>query len=191
MMTVVKPRFFASQAEFRAWLDEHHATAAELWIGFYKKASGKSGLTYPQAVDEALCFGWIDGIKKRVDADGYTHRFTPRTRTSSWSLVNTKRFGQLKKLGLVAASGLRAFTERDRKRSGVYLYEQRQQPLAPDYERRFKRDAAAWAFFQAQPPGYRRLMTMFIMTAKREATRLKRLDTVIRSSAAGKRLGFM
>jgi uncharacterized protein YdeI (YjbR/CyaY-like superfamily) len=183
----MKPRYFKSQAHFRAWLEQHHATGRELWVGFYKKASGKKGLAYLEAVDAALCFGWIDGIKKRVDDHGFMHRFTPRTKTSSWSVTNTKRVAALIKLGLMAQSGLAVFRARDRKRSGIYLYEQRPQDLSPEYERRFRANARAWTFFQAQPPGYRRLATMWIMTAKKEETRLKRLDTMISASAEEKR----
>jgi uncharacterized protein YdeI (YjbR/CyaY-like superfamily) len=183
----MKPRYFKSAGDFRAWLEKHHATERELWVGFYKKASGKTGLTYLEAVDQALCFGWIDGIKKRVDDDSFMHRFTPRTKTSSWSLVNTKRVTALIKLGLMAKAGLDAFRTRDRKRSGIYLYEQRPQQLSPEYEQRFKADPRAWNFFQAQPPGYRRLATMWIMTAKKEETRLKRLDIILKASAEEKR----
>ena len=187
----MKPRYFKSAAEFRDWLEKHHAAARELWVGFYKKASAKGGLAYLDAVDQALCFGWIDGIKKRVDEDSFMHRFTPRTRTSSWSLVNTKRVAALKKLGLMAAPGLKAFRDRDRKRSGVYLYEQRVHDLDPAYEKRFKANARAWTYFQAQPPGYRRLATGWIMTAKKEETRLKRLEIIIKTSAEEQRTRWM
>ena len=187
----MKPRYFRSQADFRAWLEKHHATERELWVGFYKKASGKKGLAYPEAVDEALCFGWIDGIKKRVDADSFMHRFTPRTKSSSWSLVNTKRVEALTKLGLMAEAGLKVFRDRDRKRSGIYLYEQRLRDFAPEYERRFKSNARAWAFFEAQPAGYQRLATMWVMTAKKEETRLKRLEVIMQASAREKRTQWM
>jgi uncharacterized protein YdeI (YjbR/CyaY-like superfamily) len=187
----MKPRYFKSQADFRAWLEKHHAVDRELWIGFYKKSSGKDGLAYAEAVDQALCFGWIDGIKKRVDDDSFMHRFTPRTRTSSWSLVNTKRVAELTELGLMAEPGLEAFRSRDQKRSGIYLYEQRPRDLDPVYERRFKANGRAWTFFQAQPPGYRRLVTMWIMSAKKEETRLKRLEAIMKASAEEKRTRWM
>ena len=185
------PRFFKTQAAFRTWLEIHHAAERELWVGFYKKASGRTGLAYLEAVDAALCFGWIDGIKKRVDEVSFMHRFTPRTKTSSWSLANTKRVAVLTKLGVVAPPGLKAFRERDRKRSGIYLYEQRERPLDSASTRRFKARPDAWTFFLAQPPGYRRLATMWIMTAKREETRVKRLDAIIDASAEGKRIRWM
>jgi uncharacterized protein YdeI (YjbR/CyaY-like superfamily) len=184
----MKPRYFISQAHFRAWLEQHHATERELWVGFYKKASGKKGLAYLEAVDAALCFGWIDGIKKRVDEHSYTHRFSPRRKRSIWSLVNTRRMAHLIKEKLVAEPGLRAFNERDDKRSGVYSFEQRQQPLAPAYEKLFKANKPAWAFFRAQPPGYQKLATFFIMSAKKEETQRTRLQTIIDKSASGTRL---
>ena len=187
----MRPRHFKSQSDFRAWLGKHHATERELWIGYYKKGSGKGGLVYQEALDEALCFGWIDGIVKRVDDVSYMQRFTPRTRTSSWSLVNTKRVGELTRLGVMAPAGLKAFRERDRKRSGIYLYEQKDRTLDPTYQRAFKANKTAWAFFVAQPPGYRRLAIMWIMTAKKEETRQKRLDAIVNASAAKTRTRWM
>jgi uncharacterized protein YdeI (YjbR/CyaY-like superfamily) len=184
----MKPQYFKTAVEFRAWLEKHHADTPELWVGFYKKGSGKGGISYQDGVDAALCYGWIDGIKKRVDEHSYTHRFSPRRKRSIWSLVNTRRITQLIKEKLVAEPGLRAFNERDDKRSGVYSFEQRQQPLAPKYEKLFKANKAAWAFFRAQPPGYQKLATFFIMSAKKEETQRKRLQTVIDKSASGTRL---
>ena len=187
----MKPRFFKSQAEFRAWLEKHGATERELWIGYYKKASGKGGLVYKEALDEALCFGWIDGVVKRVDDSCYMQRWTPRKPSSNWSLVNTKRVGELTRLGLMAEPGLKAFRERNPKKTGVYLYERKEVPLAPEYERRFKANTRAWTFFQAQPPGYKRLMILRIMSAKKDETRAKRLEDLIRISAAHKRMELM
>ena len=187
----MKPRFFKSQADFRAWLEAHGRSEKELWMGYYKKGSGKGGLVYREALDEALCFGWIDGIVKRVDAVSYMQRWTPRTRTSRWSLVNIKRAGELTKLGRMAEPGLETFNARDPKRQTNYLYEQRDRPLAPAYERRFKANARAWTFFEAQPPGYRRLCLRRIMSAKKEETREKRLAETIELSAAHKRLEMM
>ena len=184
----MKPRYFKTPADFRAWLETHHADTPELWVGFYKKASGKGGISYQDGVDAALCYGWIDGIKKRVDEHSYVHRFSPRRKRSIWSLVNTRRVAQLIEEKLVAEPGLRVFKERDDKRSGVYSFEQRQQPLAPAHEKVFKANKAAWVFFSAQPPGYRKLATFFIMSAKKEETQRKRLQTVIDKSAAGMRL---
>jgi uncharacterized protein YdeI (YjbR/CyaY-like superfamily) len=181
------PRYFKSGAEFRRWLEKHHATDRELWVGFYNKASGKGGLTYPEAVDEALCFGWIDGVKKRVDEASYVHRFTPRTRESYWSAVNTKRFGQLLESGVVAPAGREAFERRDRKITEKYSFERKNAAFDAVAERGFKANAKAWAFFRAQPPGYQRLLTFWVMSAKQEETRLRRLAVLVEKSAKGKR----
>jgi uncharacterized protein YdeI (YjbR/CyaY-like superfamily) len=184
----MKPRFFTSAAEFRRWLAKHHATASELWVGFYRKDSGRSGITYKEAVDEALCFGWIDGIKKRVDDHGYTHRFTPRQATSTWSAINIKRVKELIGLGRIAPAGQRAFDERDPRKVQLYSFENRPAVFDKTIERAFKAHLAAWAFFRGQPPGYQRLMTFWIMSAKKDETRLRRLDALVKKSAEGKRL---
>ena len=182
------PRFFRSRAAFRAWLEKHHATDLELWVGFFRKSSGKGGLMYLESVDEALCFGWIDGVKKRVDEASYMHRFTPRTRDSYWSAVNTRRFKQLVKSGVVAPPGRAAFERRDRKKTEQYSFERKSPVFDPAMERAFKANADAWTFFRAQPPGYQRLLTFWIMSAKQEATRLRRLDMLAAKSAKGERL---
>ena len=182
------PRFFRSREAFRAWLEKHHATDPELWVGFHRKASGKSGLTYPESVDEALCFGWIDGVKKRVDEASYMHRFTPRKRDSYWSAVNTKRFEQLVKSGVVAPPGLEAFERRDPKKTEQYSFERKSAAFDPVVERAFKANARAWTFFRAQPPGYQRILTFWVMSAKQESTRLRRLDMLAAKSAKGERL---
>ena len=185
------PRFFKSPAAFRAWLEKHGASTKELWIGFYKKASGKGGLVYRQALDEALCFGWIDGVVNRIDEHSYKQRWTPRTRTSKWSLVNIKRMEELITQGLVAEPGLKAYRDRDPKRQTLYLYEQQDGPLDPQYAKQFKAKARAWAFFEAQPPGYKRLMIRRIMWGKKEETRERRLADLIRASAAQKRMELL
>jgi uncharacterized protein YdeI (YjbR/CyaY-like superfamily) len=187
-MTQPKPHYFASGAAFRRWLETHHATDRELWVGFYKKASGQGGLTYPEAVDEALCFGWIDGVKKSVDGASYMHRFTPRTRGSYWSAVNTKRLKALRARGVVAAPGLEAFARRDRKITEKYSFERKSAAFDAVVERAFKAKATAWTFFRAQPPGYQRLMTFYVMSAKQEETRLRRLAVLAAQSAKGERL---
>jgi uncharacterized protein YdeI (YjbR/CyaY-like superfamily) len=185
------PRFFKSQAAFRAWLEKHGASTKELWIGYYKKSSGKSGLVYRQALDEALCFGWIDGVVKRIDEHCYMQRWTPRTLKSKWSLVNLKRVEDLIKEGLMAEPGLKAFRERDPKRQTLYLYEQQDAPLDPAYAKRLMAHARAWTFFEAQPPGYKRLMIRRIMSGKKEETRERRLADLIRVCAAKKRMELM
>lgn len=187
------PRYFRSRAAFRAWLERQHAKTPELWIGFYRKGSGKAGLTYPDAVEEALCFGWIDGIKKRVDESSFTHRFTPRRPTSKWSQWNLKRVKALRQSGLMAPSGLAAYRQRRIAKTAVYLFEQAKNPrvLDPQSSREFRSHADAWKFFLAQPQGYRRLIVGWIVAAKRDETRAKRLAQVIAASQARMRVRWM
>jgi uncharacterized protein YdeI (YjbR/CyaY-like superfamily) len=184
----MKPTFFRTQADFRKWLVTHHAASRELLVGFYRKSSGKAGITYQEAVDEALCFGWIDGVKKRVDESSYTHRFTPRNAGSIWSVVNTRRAKVLVTLGLMAPPGLEAFERRDRKKTKRYSYEREKPVFDPAIELAFKANAGAWTFFRSQPPGYQRLLTFWIMSAKKDDARLRRLAALVKSSAEGKRM---
>jgi uncharacterized protein YdeI (YjbR/CyaY-like superfamily) len=184
----VKPKFFPTPAAFRAWLAKHHVEEPELLVGLHKRGSGKPSMTWPESVDQALCFGWIDGIRKRVDDDSYTIRFTRRRPRSIWSAVNIKRAEELTALGLMQAPGLAAFELRTENRSGIYSYEQRTADLPELYARNMRKNKAAWIFFHAQPPSYRKTMCWKIVSAKREETRLKRLDTLIDASARGKRL---
>jgi uncharacterized protein YdeI (YjbR/CyaY-like superfamily) len=181
-------RYFRNAAEFRRWLAAHHATQNELLVGFYKKASGRPGISYKEAVDEALCFGWIDGIKQRVDDERYTHRFTPRTAGSIWSRINCNRVKELSALKRMAPAGLAAFARRDPKKTAIYSFEQRPSAFDPALERTFRRHAAAWAFFRAQPPGYQRLMIFMVMSAKQQATRERRLARLVATSAKEKRM---
>jgi uncharacterized protein YdeI (YjbR/CyaY-like superfamily) len=181
-------RYFRAAAEFRRWLAAHHATETELLVGFYKKASGIVGITYKEAVDEALCYGWIDGIKKRVDEARYTHRFSPRKAVSIWSTVNARRVAELIALKRMAKPGLEAWARRDPKKTGIYSFENRPKTFEPALERTFKAEKAAWAFFCVQPPGYQRLMTFYVMSAKQPETRARRLARLIESSAEGKRI---
>jgi uncharacterized protein YdeI (YjbR/CyaY-like superfamily) len=183
--------FFRSRAEFRQWLGEHHDRAKELWIGFYKKSAGKAGIGYAEAVDEALCFGWIDGVRKRIDGVSYANRFSPRRPGSIWSEINIKRAGELSRLGLMQPSGLEAFEKRDPEKSKQYSYEERSRPLDAAYEERFRANEKAWEFFRVQPPSYRKAATWWVMSAKREETRLKRLATLIDDSENGRRLGSL
>lgn len=184
----MKPRYFVSPVEFRRWLAAHHATERELLVGFYKKASGRIGSSYKEALDEALCFGWIDGVKQRVDDDRYTHRFTPRKKDSIWSVVNTTRVKELIALNRMAAPGLEAFQRRDPKKTQLYSFENRPAAFDAALERAFKADAAAWTFFRAEPPGYQRLMTFWVMSAKQQETRQRRLAVLVKRSAEGKRI---
>ncbi len=181
------PRFFATPADFRAWLEAHHADESELWVGFYKKGTRKQSLTWPEAVDQALCFGWIDGIRKRIDEERYTNRFTPRRPRSNWSAVNIKRVQELTALGLMRPEGLAAFEQRTDDRSGTYSFEQRGAvELGEEFEGLFRANMAAWDFFQSRPAGYRRTATWWVMSAKKEETRRRRLATLIEDSARGR-----
>lgn len=184
------PIFFHSPAEMRAWLARNHDTATELLVGFYRARSGKAPLTWAQAVDEALCVGWIDGVRRGYDASSYTIRFTPRRQRSTWSAVNIRRVGELKALGRMRPSGLAAFDRRQESRSRIYSYEQPNARLGDAYEKRFRANRRAWAFFERQAPWYRRTATHFVIRAKREETRLRRLDALIEASANGKRLSW-
>jgi uncharacterized protein YdeI (YjbR/CyaY-like superfamily) len=187
----MKLKFFKSAADFRAWLEANHATATERWLGFYKQDSGKGGITYAEALDEALCFGWIDGLKKRVDELSFTQRFTPRKLKSIWSLINIGHVERLTKAGRMKPAGLKAFTARTAARSGVYSFESRPRELSPELKRQFKSDQAAWDFFQQQPPGYRRVARFWVMSAKQEATRQRRLAQLLSDSKQGRRLGMV
>ncbi len=180
---------FASAAEFRRWLETHHATATELQVGFYKKASGRGGLTYPGSVDEALCFGWIDGLVHKIDADRFTHRFTPRKRRSIWSNLNVAHVARLTAAGKMHAAGLAAYALRDPKRTGIASFENPGRKLPSAYGKKFRARAKAWAFFTVQAPWYQRLIIHKIVTAKQETTRLRWLDRAIAASAAGRRIG--
>jgi uncharacterized protein YdeI (YjbR/CyaY-like superfamily) len=178
----VKVIFFKAAAECRQWLERNHDKATEKWFGFYKKNSGKSGITYREALDEALCFGWIDGLKKSVDESSYTFRFTPRKPKSIWSLVNTKRAEELRKLGRMKPTGLKAFAARNPEKSGIYSFENSTTKLSASCEKEFKAHKEAWEFFQAQPPGYQRTASFWVMSAKKEETRLRRLARLIGNS---------
>ena len=182
--------FFSNPAEFRTWLSEHHASAKELHVGFYKKASGRGGLTYQEAVDEALCFGWIDGIIRRIDSESYQHRFTPRKPGSIWSLTNVGHVERLTKAGRMHAAGLAAFAARTRAKTGIYSFENKSgsTKLPARYETPFRTNRSAWEFFQAQSPAYRRNAIHRVTRPKQEPTRERWLTRLIESSAAGRRL---
>ena len=184
-----QPRFFATPERFRAWLEQHHADATELWVGFHKRDSGKASITWPQSVDQALCFGWIDGIRKSLGDESYVIRFTPRRPTGKWSTVNTRRMGELIAQGLVRPAGLAAFERRDAAKSAAYSYEQRYRAKLPKaFERRFRANESAWSYFEAEAPWYRRTTTHWVVSAKREETRERRLASLIDCSARGKRI---
>ena len=186
----MRPTFFQSQADFRRWLDQHHATARELSVGFYRKASGR-GITYAEALDEALAFGWIDGVRQRIDAEAYTIRFTPRRPGSIWSAVNVKRAGELISRGLMQPPGLQVFRERDEHKTRQYSYEREQGKLDSSLQETLRANRKASLFFDAQPPGYRRTATFWVMSAKKEETRARRLAHLIERSASGNRIDLL
>lgn len=182
--------YFASEDEFRAWLEANHNKQTELFVGLYKKISGRGGLTYPQGVDQALCFGWIDGISRSIDADSYTIRFTPRKAKSIWSAVNIKRVGELTALGLMRPPGIKAFETRDPARTNLYSGEQRDEDVkfTAAQEATFRANAEAWDNFQKMTASYRKTATWLVISAKQEATREKRLAELIECSAQGLRV---
>ena len=181
------PVFFPTEADFRRWLEANHKTAPELLVGFWKKGSGKPSIDWPQARDQALCFGWIDGVRKSLGDETYTIRFTPRRKGSIWSKVNLERFDALKADGLMTEAGERGLTESTGPK-GVYSYEKPLAELESAEEKQFRRHKAAWAYWQSQPPGYRKLVLNWVTSAKRPETRAKRLATLIEDCAAGRRI---
>jgi uncharacterized protein YdeI (YjbR/CyaY-like superfamily) len=186
----MEPTFFATPEDFRGWLQAHHETESELLVGFYKKGSGKPSITWPESVDEALCYGWIDGIRRSAGEDAYTIRFTPRKKKSTWSAVNIDRVAELTETGRMRPAGLKAFEAREEGNSRIYAYENRDKiTLDPALEERFRANEKAWSFFHAQPPGYRKTITFWVMSAKQDATRQRRLEQLITDSAAGNRIG--
>ena len=175
----MEPTFFRGPEQLRRWFARNHATKTEIWVGFYKKDSGKPSITWPESVDEALCVGWIDGIRKSIDPESYKIRFTPRRPRSIWSAVNIKRVGELSKAKRMQPAGLKAFEARKENRSGIYAYEQRRAVLERPYDAVLEKHSAARAFFEAQPPWYRKTISWYIVSAKKEETRMRRLEQMI------------
>jgi uncharacterized protein YdeI (YjbR/CyaY-like superfamily) len=181
--------FFESPAHLRRWLEKNHGQATVLWIAFWKAKSGRKGLTYDEAVEESLCYGWIDGLVRSRDEDSYQQRFTPRKPGSIWSAINIRKIEALRKAGRMAKPGLATFESRDRSKTGLYSFENRQVTLSPEFEKRFRAKKAAWKFFEAQPPGYRRLAAFWVTSAKKEETRERRFAQLVDGSQGGVRLG--
>ncbi|MFZ0419364.1 MAG: YdeI/OmpD-associated family protein [Candidatus Sulfotelmatobacter sp.] len=178
-----KLHFFSSPSAWRAWLEEHHANTQELWVGLYTRGSGRPSITWPEAVDGALCFGWIDGVRKSVDEISYKIRFTPRKPRSISSAINVRRATELSSMGLMHPVGLAAFQQRQGDRTEIYSYEQRKAAkLTAAFEKEFRAHKAAWKFFQAQAPWYRRTCSFWVISAKKEETRSKRLAALIEHS---------
>ena len=184
----MRPMFFTTAAEFRRWLKRHAGSVAELWVGYYRKSSSRPSLTWHESVDEALCFGWIDGIRKKVDEHSYANRFTPRRSGSNWSEINIRRAKQLIRDGRMQPAGLRAFKSRDEKKARALSDSRKNARLTRDEEADFRANRKAWAFFESQPPGYRTLAAWFVVSAKRADTRARRLKTLIGLSERGRRL---
>jgi uncharacterized protein YdeI (YjbR/CyaY-like superfamily) len=188
----MKPTFFAKQADFRKWLAKNYEKKAELLVGYYKVGSGKASMTWPESVDEALCYGWIDGVRKSIDADSYSIRFTPRRQGSFWSNKNIASAKRLIKAGRIKPAGLKAYKQRLGVKSGAYSFEQEEiAPFSPPLAKKFKANKTAWAFFNRQPPGYQKTMRHWVMTAKQEKTQMKRLKQLIETSGREKRIDLL
>ena len=181
----MKPTFFAKQSDFRNWLKKHHKKETALLVGFYKVDSGKKSMTWSQSVDEALCFGWIDGVRKSIDKDSYQIRFTQRKPTSNWSAVNIQKIELLTKQGLMQPAGLASFENRKENKSKIYSYENEEVEFSPDFKKQFKANKKAWDYFQSLAASYRKPSTNWVMSAKQETTKLKRLNELIADSQAG------
>jgi uncharacterized protein YdeI (YjbR/CyaY-like superfamily) len=182
-----EPVFFSTPEKFRRWLEKNHAKEQELWVGYYKKASGVPSLTWAEAVDQALCFGWIDGLLRRIDEKTHMQRFTPRKKTSNWSARNIGRVAELTAQGLMRPAGIKAFEDRTQARSGVYSYENRKSAkLTPAQEKEFRRNKKAWEFFSSRPPSYRRPAIWWVVSAKKEETRRRRFEQLIEDSKQGR-----
>jgi uncharacterized protein YdeI (YjbR/CyaY-like superfamily) len=182
-----QPSFFATPDEFRAWLEENHESATEVLVGFHKRSSGRPSITWPESVEQALCFGWIDGVRRSIDEESYTIRFTPRRPSSNWSRTNLEKVEELKRRGLMRPAGLRAYEGRREAKTGIYSYEQREAARLPaDYEDRLRANPRAWEDWSARPPSYRKAAVWWVVSAKREETRERRLEQLIDSSAQGR-----
>lgn len=184
----MKPIFFPTQEDFRRWLEENHAREIEIIVGYYNVKSGKIGMTWSESVDQALCFGWIDGVRRKVDEESYCNRFTPRKANSNWSAVNIAKVAELTEKGLMMPAGIRAFEKRTADKSAVYAYENELKCFSEAFEKRFRASESGWKFFEAQANWYRKQMINWVMTAKQEKTRESRFEKLLAASAGGKRL---
>ena len=182
------PKFFPTQTEFRRWLEENHATETEIIVGYYKVSSEKTSMNWSQSVDEALCFGWIDGVRRSIDAESYCNRFTPRKAKSVWSAVNIAKVAALTEKGLMKPSGIAAFAKREESKSKIYAYENELKQFSDEFEKQFKFNEKAWKFFEKQANWYKKQMINWVMTAKQDATKQKRLEKLIAESAGERRV---
>jgi uncharacterized protein YdeI (YjbR/CyaY-like superfamily) len=183
-----QPTFFPTQSSFRKWFEKNHDKAKELLVGYYKVSSGKQSMVWSESVDEAICFGWIDGIRKSINSESYSIRFTPRRPGSIWSAINIKKVEALSQKGLMWPSGLAAFAKRDEKKSAIYAYEKEAENFSDNFLKKFKADKKAWTFFQSMPPSYQRTAIHWVTNAKQESTKLKRLDELINDSGAERKI---
>lgn len=184
----MKPTFFSDQHKFRKWLEKNHQQKKELLVGFYKVDSGEASMSWSESVDQALCFGWIDGVRKSIDGKSYTIRFTPRKSTSIWSAINIKKMKELTKAGLMTEAGKKAFSFKNDKRTNLYSHEKEPAVFDSRYEKLFKKNKIAWAFFMDQAPSYKKVITHWIMSAKKEETQVSRLEKTIKISTQKKRM---
>jgi uncharacterized protein YdeI (YjbR/CyaY-like superfamily) len=185
----VHPTYFDTASDFRDWLEAHHASAIELIVGFRKVSSGAPSMTWPESVDEALCFGWIDGVRKRIDERAYQIRFTPRKKDSIWSLVNVDKVRALSEQGRMRPAGLAAFAARRADRTGVYAFEREQDAeLAPMEVEQFRQNTTAWSYFESVAPGYRRVITHWVVSARQPATRARRFQQLLQACAEQRRI---
>jgi uncharacterized protein YdeI (YjbR/CyaY-like superfamily) len=182
------PIFFNNQHEFRSWLEQNHLTEKELWVGYYRVETGKPTMTWSESVDQALCFGWIDGIRKKIDEESYCNRFTPRKKTSTWSNINIAKVEALIQQGLMMPAGLDAYNNRKESRTGIYSFENEIKDLPEDYTSIFRKNKSAWEFYSTTPPSYRKTMTHWILSAKQEATKMNRLEKLISASSKHSRM---
>jgi uncharacterized protein YdeI (YjbR/CyaY-like superfamily) len=183
--------FFPTQKQLRKWFEKNHKTEKELFVGYYKVSTDKHSVTWSESVDEAICFGWIDGIRKNIDEESYCIRFTPRKPTSNWSAINIKKVEELTRLGLMKPEGLKAFSFRKESKSKIYSYENTAVEFDKSFEEKFKSNRKAWLYFQSMPPSYKKITTRWVMSAKQEATRIKRLKELIHDCALGKKIKAM
>lgn len=184
----MKPQFFPTQSDFRRWLEENHETATEIIVGYYNVKSGKTGMTWSESVDQALCFGWIDGVRRKIDEESYSNRFTPRKESSNWSAVNIAKVAVLTEKNLMMPEGIAAFAKRKDEKSAVYAYENELKQFSAEFEKRFKENETAWVFFERQANWYKKQMINWMMTAKQEATRESRLEKLIAASGDEQRV---
>lgn len=184
----MKAKFFSNQYDFRQWLEENHSNETELLVGFYRIETKKPSITWPQSVDQALCFGWIDGVRNKIDSESYSVRFTPRRPTSIWSAINIQKIEDLTKQGLMQEAGFEAFAKRQEHKSKIYAYEKEPALLDATFEKQFQENNQAWTFFQSQAPSYKKVAIHWVMSAKQEVTKISRMQKLINESEAGRRV---